>query len=270
MPCEHASSKSSFPDHWVDGLDPTEPALQVHRYAEGTWIMRQSLLDHWEAPFIYLFAGSERAILFDTGAPGKLPLRQTVDQLVGGDFPLIVAHTHSHFDHLAGDWQFEDRENAKIVRHTPEEVAAFFGMTPWPVTPATVDLGGRIIDLIPIPGHDVAGIATYDRATAILVTNDFLYPGRLYVRDFPGYRASLERMIEFTGSRPVSWVLGCHIEMTTAPGVDYEQSAPTHPDEHPLELGIEHLRELWEAVRDMGLEPRREVHDDFIIVPRPA
>ena len=133
-----------------------------------------------------------------------------------------------------------------------------------------MDLGNRVIDLIPIPGHDVAGIATYDRDTAILITNDFLYPGRLYVRDFPAYRASLQRMIEFTDTRPVSWVLGCHIELTTTPGVDYEQSAPTHPDERRLELGIEHLRELWEGVKGMGSEPRREVHDDFIIVPRPA
>lgn len=259
-----------FPDHWVDGQDPNEPALQVHQHAEGAWIMRQSLLDHWEAPFMYLFAGSERAMLFDTGAPGKLPLRETVDELAGKEFPLIVAHTHSHFDHLAGDWQFEGRENTKIVGHTPDEVADFFGMRPWPMTNATVDLGDRTIDLIPIPGHDVAGIATYDRETAILITNDFLYPGRLYVRDFPAYRASLERMIEFTDTRPVSWVLGCHIEMTTEPGVDYEQSASTHPNEHLLELGIEHLRELWGAVKGMGEEARREVHDDFIIVPRPA
>ena len=259
-----------FPDRWVDGLDPSETALQVHQHADGTWIMRQSLLDHWEAPFMYLFAGSERAILFDTGAPGKLPLRKTVDQLVGEDFPLIVAHTHSHFDHLAGDWQFEGRGNTKIVGHTPEEVSAFFGMGPWPNTSTTVDLGNRVIDLIPIPGHDVAGIATYDRETAILITNDFLYPGRLYVRDFPAYRASLRRMIEFTDTRPVSWVLGCHIEMTTVAGEDYEQSAPTHSNEHRLEMTIDHLRELWEAVKGMGDEARREVHDDFIIVPRPG
>ena len=141
MPTEHSSPEAPFPEHWVDGLDPNEPALQVHRHAEGTWIMRQSLLDHWEGPFMYLFAGEERAILFDTGAPGKFPLRETVDDLVGKDFPLIVAHTHSHFDHIAGDWLFEGRENTKIVGHTPEEVADFFSMTPWPVTSATVDLG---------------------------------------------------------------------------------------------------------------------------------
>ena len=207
-------------------------------------------------------------MIFDTGAPGKLPLRETVDSLIGSDFPLIVAHTHSHWDHLAGDWQFEGRPNTKIVGHSPEEVAAFFRMDPWPETNATVDLGGRVIDLIPIPGHDVAGIATYDRATQVLVTNDFLYPGRLYVFDFADYRASLERMVRFTGSRPVSWVLGCHIEMTNRPGVDYEKAAPTHPDERRLELGIEHLHELWQAVQGMGDEVRREVHDDFIIVPR--
>lgn len=261
---------SPFPERWIDGMDPNETALQVHRHAEGAWIMRQSLLDHWEAPFMYLFAGSERAMLFDTGAPGKLPLRETVDELVGRDFPLIVAHTHSHFDHLAGDWQFEDRANTKIVGHTPEEVAEFFGMNPWPETSVTVDLGNRIIDLMPIPGHDVAGIATYDRQTAVLITNDFLYPGRLYVRDFHAYRASLQRMIHFTDTRPVSWVLGCHIEMTTEPGVDYEQSAPTHPNERRLQMGIQSLAELWDAVQRMGGEALREVHDDFIIVPRPS
>ena len=215
---------------------------------------------------MYLFAGEERAILFDTGAPGKLPLRETVDDLVGKDFPLIVAHTHSHFDHIAGDWLFEGRENTKIVGHTPEEVAAFFSMTPWPVTSANCGTWATaFVDLIPIPGHDVAGIATYDRDTTILITNDFLYPGRLYVRDFPAYRASLQRMIEFTDTRPVSWVLGCHIELTSAPGVDYEQSAPTHPDERRLELGIEHLRELWEGGQGHGFRaparsPRRLHH----------
>jgi len=77
-------------------------------------------------------------------------------------------------------------------------------------------------------------------------------------------------MIEFTDTRPVSWVLGCHIEMTTVAGEDYEQSAPTHSNEHRLEMTIDHLRELWEAVKGMGDEARREVHDDFIIVPRPG
>ena len=57
MPTEHSSPEVPFPNHWVDGLDPNEPALQVHSHAEGTWIMRQSLLDHWEGPFMYLFAG---------------------------------------------------------------------------------------------------------------------------------------------------------------------------------------------------------------------
>ena len=36
MPTEHSSPKGPFPEHWVDGLDPNEPALQVHSHAEGT------------------------------------------------------------------------------------------------------------------------------------------------------------------------------------------------------------------------------------------
>ena len=35
--------------------------------------------------------------------------------------------------------------------------------------------------MIPIPGHDVASIALYDRVTGNFMTGDSLYPGRLYV-----------------------------------------------------------------------------------------
>ena len=41
-----------------------------------------------------------------------------------------------------------------------------------------IDLGDRIIDVIPIPGHDVLSLAYYDRQTGILLTGDGLYPGR--------------------------------------------------------------------------------------------
>ena len=39
-----------FPDHWIDGTVPDEPALQVHRYCKDTWILRQSVHTNFEAP----------------------------------------------------------------------------------------------------------------------------------------------------------------------------------------------------------------------------
>lgn len=259
--------EGSLPERWIDGTEPEEPLLQVHRYAERTWIMRQSVLSHWEAPFIYLLAGEERAILMDTGANGVLPLRETVDDLIGADSSLIVGHSHSHGDHVAGDWQFSDRPNTVIVGHAPEQVAQFFGINHWPTEMRVLELGRRKIDVIPIPGHEASGIALYDELTGLLLTNDTLYPGRLYVRDFLVYRSSMERLAAFIADRTVAWLLGCHIEMTDEIGIDYELAAPIHPNEHELQLGREHLLELCSALRAMGNEPQRDVHDDFIITP---
>ena len=260
--------KGSLPQRWIDGTDPDEPLLQVHRYAEGIWIMRQSVRSHWEAPFLYLLAGAERAMLVDTGADGPLPLRETVDGLIGADMPLIVAHSHAHRDHVAGDGQFADRLDTVIVGHTPRQVAEFFGIWDWPTEIVAQDFGGRVIDVIPIPGHDPASITLYDRPTGLLLTNDSLYPGRLYIRDFAAFRASIERLVFFIADHQVTWILGCHVELTDERGVDFELAAPTHPHEHQLQLNLQHLFELRDALRAMGNQVRHEVHDHFIMVPR--
>ena len=258
----------TFPERWIDGTDPSEPPIQVHLCAEDTWIMRESLLAHWEAPFLFLFAGEERGLLIDRGASGSVPLRETVDSLIGRSLPLIVAHSHAHGDHIAADAQFADRPDTVVVGHSPEEVADFFAIGHWPAESTGLDLGGREIGVTPIPGHEPASIALHDRRTGLLLTGDSLYPGRLYVRDFPSFRASVERLITLTSEHDVSWVLGCHVEMTNEPGVDFRVRSPTHPNEKKLQLEVKHLYELRDALRGMGDEMRHEAHDDFIVVPR--
>ena len=60
----------------------TDPPIQVHAVDPHTFILRQSKSVHYEAPFLYLFCGRERALLLDTGAtadPRAFPLRATVD-----------------------------------------------------------------------------------------------------------------------------------------------------------------------------------------------
>lgn len=121
-----------FPDHWIDGTDPDEPTHQVHEFTKGTWIIRQSLRTHFEAPFVYLLAGAEQALLLDTGATDALWLRVLVDELIGETSPLIVAHSHAHSDHVAGDVAFDSRANTRIVGHKARDVAQFFGIRNWP------------------------------------------------------------------------------------------------------------------------------------------
>jgi hypothetical protein len=60
-----------------------EPKIQVHAYDESTVILRQSKTVTYEAPFLFLLFGDDRALLLDTGAtgdPGSFPLRETVDR----------------------------------------------------------------------------------------------------------------------------------------------------------------------------------------------
>jgi hydroxyacylglutathione hydrolase len=154
-----------------------------------------------------------------------------------------------------------------VVGTKLEEVRAFFGMRNWPNDQTTLDLGGRVVDLIAIPGHEASSIAIYDRHTKLLLTGDTLYPGRLYIRDWSLFKASIERLVLFVKSHNVSSVLGTHIEMSAKPGIDYPAQSTYQPDEHPLALKPAHVIELYQAVIKMKDDPVREVHNDFIIVP---
>src|SRR6185369_10054524 len=108
----------------------------------------------------------------------------------------------------------------------------------------------RVVDIIPIPGHELAHIAVYDRQTAVLFTGDTLYPGRVYVNqpDPDIFQASVQRLVDFTATRKVAHVLGTHIEQRRS-YVDWPFGTLTVPEELPLELGRGHLLELNNAVK---------------------
>jgi glyoxylase-like metal-dependent hydrolase (beta-lactamase superfamily II) len=107
--------------HWIHGSESakhnTDPDIHVHWYDEYTVILRQNMAINYEAPFMFLLFGGARAVLIDTGAtasPDYFPLRIVIDSLVTewlarhprNDYPLLVLHSHSHGDHVAGDGQF--------------------------------------------------------------------------------------------------------------------------------------------------------------------
>ena len=267
-----------FSQPWIDGTRADEPETQVQGYDADTFVIRQSIRTNFEGPFLYLLFGRDRALLLDSGA-GGLQIRTTVTAVINdwlaahhrSSIPLIVAHSHSHHDHTAGDPEFIGQAGVTVVGLAPGEVAAFFGMRDWPRDIVAYDLGGRVLDVIATPGHEPSQIMVYDRRTRLLLTGDALYPGRLYFpRDeFAIYRAGIERAVAFTATHPVRYILGAHIEMTRTPGEDYPMRAASHPNEHPLELPYQSLVELNAALHAMGQTPARDKHRDFIVYPRP-
>lgn len=262
--------------------------FQVNKYNDNFYILRQSGCTHTEKPFLYILFGKNKAILFDTGAgnntdptTGRLPnVVGAVDKVINewlvknnrASIPLVVTHLHSHWDHTWGDPQFEKRPNTTFVK--PGDVGtlqSFFGIKNWPQDIATFDLGGRILDIIPIPGHDATSIAVYDRATAVLLTGDTVYPGRIYINepDPDLFQASVQRLVDFTSTRLVVHVLGTHIEQR-APYLDYAIGEHYTPEEIPLELGRAELLELLEASKlrtDVGGKKQvtQKAYRDFTI-----
>ncbi|HEX7857177.1 MAG TPA: MBL fold metallo-hydrolase [Sphingobium sp.] len=266
-----------FREQWIDGTGASEPETQVQSLDRDTFVIRQSVKTNFEAPFLYLIFGRDKVLLVDTGAEGG-NIRPVVERLVANwlaehhrtTIPLVVAHSHSHGDHIAGDRAFRDRPDTIVVGLKPAEVAGFFGIRNWPVEVGRFDLGGRVLSIIPAPGHQIADIMIYDPALKILLSGDVLYPGRLYVpvNHMAEERASIDRIAAFAATHPVRAVLGAHIEMTRAPGHDYPQAVTAHPDEHRLELSADTIRELQGGLRaPLDTPERSQIHDHFIIYP---
>lgn len=269
--------RGDLPAHWITGGPDCSavPKWQVHAYNPDLYILRESGCTNYEKPFLYLFFGHDRALLQDTGA-GETNVAEIVNQTIAEwcrrkgrqSIPLIVAHSHGHDDHTSGDQQFIGNPNVTLVPLSVEGTAQAYGIRRWPTDPGSIDLGGRVLDVIAIPGHQPLSVAFYDRRTGILLAGDSLYPGRLYVFDFPTFAASIQRLVDFTRDKPVAHVLGCHIEQSKTPFLDYPIGTKYQPEEHVLELSHAHLVELNEALKSTAGHPARYALRDFTIWPR--
>ena len=72
-------------------------------------------------------------------------------------------------------------------------------------------------------------------------------------------------MITFCETRPVSYVLGGHIEMSRQPGVDYPIRTTYQPDEPPLQMTVDQLQDVRLAIDSIGDRPGRHAFADFVI-----
>jgi hydroxyacylglutathione hydrolase len=232
---------------WNEGAEDcsktAQPPLQVHRYNEATFILRENPCTTYEAPFMYLLVGSTRALLIDSGDvsdPQAMPLARTVRSLLpAANFPLLVVHTHGHRDHRMGDGQFAGTAGVEVIGTSLQEVTRGLHLTDWPNGTATLDLGGRTVDVIPTPGHYPSEISYYDRATGLFFSGDFLLPGRLLIEDTAADLASARRVAQFLADRPVSYVLGGHIELDQAGQTFFGDHH--HLNERALQLSKEDL-----------------------------
>jgi len=181
----------------------------------------------WQEVISYLVLGTERALLFDTGM-GIAVISDVVDQLT--EFPVIVLNSHTHLDHIGGNAEFstilgmdtdftrarsEGLSNAQVRQEL--EPAALCGplpagvsqesyrTRPWTITQVgrdghSVDLGGRTVEILHIPGHTPDAIALLDTDAGYLWTGDSFYEGPIWLfapeTDLERYEQSVRRLAD--------------------------------------------------------------------------
>ncbi|MEG3086454.1 MBL fold metallo-hydrolase [Sphingomonas sp. PB4P5] len=255
-----------------------DPRVQVTQYNEDTFVLRQNVCVHWEAPFTYLLFGNNGALLIDSGATADAnhyPLRETVDAIITRwgqargrtRVPLTIALTSGEdVAQNQGLVQFADRANTTIVPRPLAVMKRFYALAgSWPAGVGKIDLGDRVIEVIPTPGTHKDGVSFYDPYCDFLFTGDLLFPGKINISNDDDYVASLERLKAFAASQPVKWVLGGHIEMMFVPGKYYRRFASYKPHERVLEMNPALINEAIVHARAVQGKDMMLIRPDFVL-----
>ena len=199
--------------------------FEVYNVEPGVFAIYEPF--QWQEVISYLITGDDRALLFDTGN-GMGDIKAIVDQLT--DKPVTVLNSHTHFDHIGGNYQFDDIlsvstefsiENSHgvanetvtleaspeaLCKGLPEGVTqASHRVKPFTITGTVregdvIDLGGRRLEVLQLPGHTDDAIALLERESGFMWTGDTFYEGPIWLyfpeTDLAAYRASIARLAE--------------------------------------------------------------------------
>ena len=167
---------------------------------------------------LFLLAGNNSALVIDTGISG-LDIRALVTEHT--DLPYRLLNTHADRDHIASNAQFDS-----FYMH-PSEAAFYYNVQHGkgrmiPVFGGDViDLGGRELEIVHLPGHTPGSVTVLDRANRCLIGGDPIQEdGDIYMfgpqRDFGAYIASLKRL---TKRNDFDWIYPSHANEKVGRGV---------------------------------------------------
>ncbi|MCR5268024.1 MAG: MBL fold metallo-hydrolase [Lachnospiraceae bacterium] len=166
---------------------------EIIRINEDTWRIED------DGVRFFLFCGSEKAALIDSGM--NTPDAKSIAQSLT-DLPLLMINTHADPDHISGNGDFD-----KVYMSPAEEENYRENGGKGKVIPVSegdeIDLGGRRLLIIDIPGHTPGSIALLDRNHRVLVSGDSVQDGKIFMfgkfRDLDLYRKGLVHLKDFEG-----------------------------------------------------------------------
>ena len=179
-------------------------------------------LPGWGYVLSYLVLGKERALLVDTGF-GISDLKAYVRTLTG--LPLMTVNTHVHPDHSGGNAQFGTVYVGEHETERTDDCVLFYKIPGQRDACDAVkrcgsycfehlhdgeriDLGGRVLRVVEIPGHTKGSVAFFDENTRLLLAGDAILKRVFYGAGVPlsTYRAALARTKEL----PIRNILSAH------------------------------------------------------------
>lgn len=186
--------------------------------------LREIYVDPYSVGDSWLVRGSHTDVVIDTGS-GIVPLAPVVNAISDKQV-MAIALNHS-YDHAGGWWGFSERVchpfDAPALRNPSEEtssVSDYLDDARLSALPRTdystkeykmsgaaptqlveegdqIDLGGRSLEIMHVPGRASGGIAVWEAETGCLFTSDMLYDGPHGLAwppgDPPQYARSLRR-----------------------------------------------------------------------------
>src|SRR5580765_2946871 len=87
----------------IERVRVSDPWFEVYKPAVGVFAIYEP--HQSEEVISYLIVGEKKALLFDTGM-GISDIKKVVAELTG--LPIIVLNSHTHDDHVGGNWEFTD------------------------------------------------------------------------------------------------------------------------------------------------------------------
>ncbi|MBI5506640.1 MAG: MBL fold metallo-hydrolase [Deltaproteobacteria bacterium] len=190
-------------------ISATDGYFDVSRIDADTWAISEP--QYWQKNNSFIIKGQVRTILFDTGS-GTRDIKHIADNVTRK--PTTALPSHVHYDHIGSVASFDEvamidlpvnREHTADNRYTPSlamslsPAASSFMVTEWWRPGEKIDIGGRVLEAVWIPGHSPDSIAVIDRARGYAFIGDFLYAGELYTflpgADLAAYLESTKRLL---------------------------------------------------------------------------
>ncbi len=223
------------------------PELSTIKVGDGLWMLGDKAIN------LYLIAGEKRAILLDSGFGLWPGLKGTAERLCG--LPVELFHTHAHGDHISGDGEWEQvwLHKAEWAAYCREQGTAAFKLLPLEEG-MMIDLGGRTLETIHVPGHSPGSMAFLDQENRLLFSGDTVMTQPVFMMmpacSVTDYRASLEKLAARAGEFDLVYPSHQRWPLKPFPALDALkscalQAAEGDPDkrkEISVDLGMETVR----------------------------